>query len=255
MHEDDREVEAPQARPVNFKLGIFLQQHQYSICSISRTYIMPIGPQLPPGLAPKASTPSDDEDDFGPALPPALAAKRALGPQLPGAVAGPSRVFDSPSPPRILRPAAPVIPDDDSDDEIGPKLDDIQDVPQRTAADEFREREARLAAKAAEPGEAPKIQRDDWMLAPPPTGALASLDPTKRPTTFQKSTRPAVSAKEQSVWTDTPAQRAQRERDELMGVKTDKDDEDVERRRKRQRDEEIREGVERHTVSHWEEFG
>lgn len=224
---------------------------------------MPIGPQLPPHLAggPKrASTPSDDgQDDFGPALPPHLAEKRAnIGPQLPQA--GSSRVFDSPSPPRISRapapapgPAPPPVDEDDSDDDfVGPRLDDVGPVVEKSAADEFREREARLAARREEDAATPKVQqRDDWMLAPPPTGALASLDPTKRATSFQKTNRPGVSAKDQAAWTETPAQRAQREKDEMLGIKRRQDDEEdaTEKRRKRERDEAIRDQVERHTVS------
>lgn len=227
---------------------------------------MPIGPQLPPHLAASsskpASEPSDDgEDDFGPALPPELAAKRAnVGPQLPSA--GPSRLYQSPSPPRIVRapgpsvpgPAPPPVDDDSDDDYVGPRLDDIEPVKEKSAAEEFREREARLAARRSEEASKPSVQkRDDWMLAPPPTGALASLDPTKRPTTFQKSNRPGVTAKEQAVWTETPAERAQREKNEMLGIKRGHQDDDgddaVEKRRKREKEEAIRNQIKRHTVS------
>lgn len=96
------------------------------------------------------------------------------------------------------------------------------------------------------------MKRDEWMLVPPSAGILSSVDATKRPTTFQKNSRVAVSTEDQRAWTETPAERAQRLADEMAGVKRPagsvEDDRD-EKRRRRERDEEIRKGVEAHNVS------
>ena len=56
---------------------------------------------------------------------------------------------------------------------------------------------------------------------------------------------------ENSLWTETPAEKMQRLKDEAAGIKRKKpgnDDESVDRERKRIRDEEIRKEVEKHNV-------
>ncbi|TXT13590.1 hypothetical protein VHUM_00957 [Vanrija humicola] len=243
---------------------------------------MPIGPQLPPHLAGanRAATPSDDEDDgdFGPALPPELAAKRKLGPQRPPtsddedaigpsvgparppgpSLPGPSLPGPSRPPPGPARPPAPADSDSDSDDDyVGPRLDDIGPTPVRSAADEFRERERQRWEREKAKAEGPKVtQREEWMLVPPSSGSLSSLDPTKRPTSFNRTSKAAITPEDQTVWTETPAQKAQRLADEMAGIKRkkdvrpDADEEDaVERKRRRERDREIRRGVEQHNTS------
>lgn len=124
---------------------------------------MPIGPALPPHLAhlsgqssnkeeesgpaiPRSTTPEDD-DDYIPALPPHLAAARqartagpALGPSIPSSAAGSSRSPQR-SPPR---PQPPVGDDDSDDDVIGPVLSGGP-VVEKSAVEEFREREERWA--------------------------------------------------------------------------------------------------------------
>lgn len=171
---------------------------------------MPIGPQLPPHLAhlsqgqsasasqgggngtqktnPGPSTTSandsDDEDDaYGPALPAHIAAARNItrdkspSPTRKQA-SGPSLPFDSPSPPRIgsRRPPPPPV-DDDSDDEIGPSLALASSGPSKSAAEEFREREERIAkskANAGAEGDDGKPKREEWMLVPPTAGVLSN---------------------------------------------------------------------------------
>ncbi|KAL7421464.1 hypothetical protein Q5752_004351 [Cryptotrichosporon argae] len=241
---------------------------------------MPIGPQLPPHLAGLASapasasrspSPSDDDDDdgdFGPALPPHLAAARAAGPSGP---LGPGLGSRSPSPVRFSRgPAAarrsasPVRrapgparpPADDSDDEVIGPMPGAPEV-RRSAADEFREREARVAALRAGASAAPVVKRDEWMMLPPTGGSLASLDPAKRPTAFARSS--AAPAAVDVAWTETPAERAARLDDERRGVKraTSKradahagEDEDAgERKRRKERERQIRDGVDAHNKS------
>jgi hypothetical protein len=123
---------------------------------------------------------------------------------------------------------------------------------QQSAADAFREREARWAREREEGKNASsssKPQRAEWMLVPPSAGIAASLDPTKRATSFNKTSREGVSASEQKVWTETPAQKAQRLRDEVAGVKRGREGEDyAERKRRRERDEETRQNIEVHNV-------
>ena len=115
---------------------------------------MPIGPALPPHLqhlAGRKSPVSDeeDEDDFGPALPPHLAEARK-------AVAGPSRpsqVYSSPSPPRLPGTGARHATKDtaggsddeeDSDDDVIGPMPTTETVIEKSAVEEFKEREARM---------------------------------------------------------------------------------------------------------------
>ena len=82
-----------------------------------------------------------------------------------------------------------------------------------------------------------------------------ALDPTKlsKPRQFSRSTAPARKV-DNSLWTETPAERQQRLADEVLGKKrrienadATEGDED-EARKKRKRDAEIRREVEEHTV-------
>jgi hypothetical protein len=94
------------------------------------------------------------------------------------------------------------------------------------------------------------------MLVPPSSGILASVDPLrKRPTTFSRTTKEVDV--DHSVWTETPQEKAQRLADEVAGIKRKKPgkevrgDEEIDRERKRLRDEQIREGIDKHNVSVW----
>lgn len=137
---------------------------------------------------PSAAGPSGRAGAIGPARPPSSTSKDtnsgAYGPARPSDSIGHARpTFDSPSPPRLARPLGPSTggsgpAEDDSDDEIGPSLDMLSAPAQgstKSAAQEFREREERIArareGKAADDAEGPK--RQEWMLVPPDSGVLA----------------------------------------------------------------------------------
>jgi hypothetical protein len=141
---------------------------------------MPIGPSLPPHLAHLAnkhaggpSPASDDEDDdYTPALPPHLAASRGAGPSRPPPNDGPGG-YSSPSPPRIRKVLPLPVAEDSDDDDIGPRLESAP-APQRSAAEEFREREERRAKLIEEQSKPKVLQREEWMLVPPSSGVLSN---------------------------------------------------------------------------------
>lgn len=144
--------------------------------------IMPIGPSLPPHLAhlanrsttpeaeagpsacrPPATEVSDEEeDDYGPALPPHLAATR----------------HSAPSPKRSSQSISARHYDEESDDDvIGPRPDAVGGVAsggERSAVQEFMEREERWAKEREEAKKPKKMEREEWMLVPPKSGPLAS---------------------------------------------------------------------------------
>jgi hypothetical protein len=143
---------------------------------------MPIGPSLPPHLAhlsasstsaagpstrsttpplPKNSEPeSESDDDYGPALPPHLAAKRAAGPERPS--------------PRSAPPPQSYQEDEESDDDIGPKPPGEDVGPEKSAVEEFIEREKRRAERLEEESKPKALKREEWMLVPPEAGILSS---------------------------------------------------------------------------------
>ncbi|BEI82772.1 hypothetical protein CcaverHIS002_0306400 [Cutaneotrichosporon cavernicola] len=192
---------------------------------------------------------SSDDETYGPALPPGLVRKKTtVGPSPPGRVGA-----LPPRPPGPSLPPGPAVSppsDDDSDDEIGPQLSDVTSVPQRSAADTFRDREARIARAREEAANAPKKpQRDEWMTLGPPTG-LSHIDALKRPTQFQNKSREAAAVDQ--AWMETPVERAQRERDEAQGVKrkpTGEDERDRDTKRRRDKDDEMRRRVDEHNKS------
>jgi len=228
---------------------------------------MPIGPALPPHLAhlsasssteagpsTRSTTPpqdpasESDDDDYGPALPPHLAAART---------AGPSR----PTQPTSITPSVPITryqqeEDEESDDDIGPKPPGAEEAgPEKSGVEEFLEREKRRAERIEEESKPKALTRDEWMLVPPFHLLVANelVDPLrKRPTTFNRSSKEVVV--DNTMWTETPAQKQQRMADEAAGVKRQKDpvrgekDQSFESKGKRQRDEELKAQVERHSV-------
>ncbi|WVQ93392.1 hypothetical protein IAU59_000461 [Kwoniella sp. CBS 9459] len=248
---------------------------------------MGIGPALPPHLAhlagnggrspspegparpsagpavPAASSDEEDEedDDFGPALPPHLLAARktkAAGPSLPPA--GPS--YPAAGPSRPSPPAGPSFYDDndDSDDDvIGPMpVQASGDEEAGSAVREFLEREERMR-KAAEEKNKPKVpQREEWMLVPPTAGVLSNVDPLRKRATNFSRTNAEPSDTDHTLWTETPAEKAQRIADEVAGIKRKKDkagerimsyEEEQEERRKRKREAEIRDEVAKHNTT------
>ncbi|KZV77439.1 hypothetical protein PENSPDRAFT_645094 [Peniophora sp. CONT] len=214
-----------------------------------------VGPQLPRTTTPTAgpSLPSvsaqdedDDEDDYAPALPPDLAAVRP---------AAPAR--------RVLGPSlgpAPYV-DDDSDDDVGPApLPAGHVYKERDAVKEFQEREERRK-RAIEDAAKPKaLKRDEWMLAPPSSSDLLNnIDPTKmrKARQFSRSTAPPKKI-DNTLWTETPAERQQRLTDEVMGkrrrMENAEDDgggeNSAEARKRRKREAELSRQVEDYTKQH-----
>ncbi|TFK84870.1 hypothetical protein K466DRAFT_209697 [Polyporus arcularius HHB13444] len=208
----------------------------------------PIGPIIPPSVSvsqkpPPAEEEEDDEDDYAPALPPELAAARAstskkvLGPAFPPSVAG------------------PYYGDDDDDDDVGPRpLPAGYVIEEKDGVQEFLEREERRRKQLEEASKPKAPQREEWMLVPPSSSdLLASIDPTKltRPRKFAPTAKTARDA-DNSLWTETPAERQQRIADEVAGKRrraTDVEPEDTsaDARKRRKYEEEVRRGVEQHT--------
>ncbi|BEJ06114.1 hypothetical protein CcaverHIS641_0306360 [Cutaneotrichosporon cavernicola] len=233
------------------------------------------GPALPPGLVRKKTTgpspprsigssrsPSKSQTKIGPSIGPALPRSlslhhlpyRPIKTQSSWAITSwPCRGPSPKTPWSLPPPPGPAVSppsDDDSDDEIGPQLSDVTSVPQRSAADTFRDREARIARAREEAANAPKKpQRDEWMTLGPPTG-LSHIDALKRPTQFQNKSREAAAVDQ--AWMETPVERAQRERDEAQGVKrkpTGEDERDRDTKRRRDKDDEMRRRVDEHNKS------
>ncbi|GAA5863726.1 hypothetical protein JCM3774_001229 [Rhodotorula dairenensis] len=254
--------------------------------SASSAPVVEAGPAAPP-----RDDEDDDEDDFGPALPPDLQQDRersshtertstaVAGPQLPphlarstpATVAGPSRA------PPTLGPTLPPSQgtagrshtrhgtiddagdDDDSDGEVGPlpppvghQADDDDGVRL------FREREERERRKQEEEAVDKKPKREEWMLVPPKEmDLLSSMDTTKlksRGFATGKAAQRASGSGDSSgvnLWTETPAERQERLRDEMLGKKrkaenAPAEEESDEARRKRLRDQQLKDEVERH---------
>ncbi|KAI0367475.1 hypothetical protein BV20DRAFT_1000396 [Pilatotrama ljubarskyi] len=218
----------------------------------------PIGPEIPSTLAPSTSnstTPpppappaaeeeEDDEDDYAPALPPHLAATRAatakkvIGPAFPPSVAGPH------------------YEEEDEDDDVGPRpLPQGVVLEEKDGVQEFLEREERRRKQLEEASKPKALQREEWMLVPPSSSdLLGSIDPTKltKPRQFARTAQPSRDA-DNSLWTETPAERQQRIADEVAGKRrraADVDpteDTDPDARKRRRYEEEVRRGVEEHT--------
>ncbi|PWN22333.1 hypothetical protein BCV69DRAFT_311144 [Microstroma glucosiphilum] len=147
-----------------------------------------VGPTMPPGYLQASRASDEDDDEIGPALPP---------PPGDGAVAG---------------------------------HEDGMSYAERTFLErEQRQKQAEADAKAAQ--EAANNSRPDWMLAPPPSSSLSSLlQPNGGPLKargFSQNTRvqkgnSAVGASQggdegMALWTETPEQRVQRMKNEVMG--------------------------------------
>ncbi|KAG8874012.1 hypothetical protein FRB98_008679 [Tulasnella sp. 332] len=212
------------------------------------------------GKQPKVEEESSD-DDYGPALPPDLAltssssTRKVIGPSFPTGI-------------------SLVMGEDDSDDEIGP----APLPPGQGEADEgvrnFLEREERRQ-KAIEvcfefknqlhpvpdlmlkEDSKPKaLKRDEWMLKPPEASNIfSSLDTTKlKARQFSRKTEDKIT--DQTLWTETPAERQQRLADEVTGKRKRIEaaaggnaaaEESLEDRKRRRRDKEIQDQVEEYT--------
>ncbi|KAI0063235.1 hypothetical protein BV25DRAFT_1824826 [Artomyces pyxidatus] len=212
-----------------------------------------VGPQLPQLASdtPAAQAPryeeeeEEEEDDYAPALPPDLAAARSSAPRRQyGPARGPRREEEE---------------EDSDEDDVGPTpLPVGVQQAERDPVREFMDKEEQRR-KAIEEAAKPKaLQRQEWMLVPPSSSDLLStLDPTKlsKPRQFSRSTAPARST-DNSLWTETPAERQQRIADEVMGKKRRVENAEVDpdaeedARKRRKRDEELKREVEEHTRKH-----
>ncbi|KAJ9105577.1 hypothetical protein QFC19_003559 [Naganishia cerealis] len=242
-----------------------------------------IGPALPPHLQnrPKVDAESEptgerqhveeEEDSFGPALPPHLLARRK------NAVAGPS-MPPANSPPRASegRNVGPILPphlaaqrgyESDSDEDVGPSIHMASRGESKDdGVREFLEREARLqkeregfdVALALQEAAKPKeMKRDEWMLVPPENADFVNtIDPLKG-RGFSRMAIEPKKAQDMTLWTETPAERQQRLRDELNGKKrkaenagpTMSEEEIADMKRRRKRDAEIADSISQHNTT------
>ncbi|KAG8908095.1 hypothetical protein FRB99_000539 [Tulasnella sp. 403] len=219
-----------------------------------------IGPNVPShllkgkGKERTEDTEESSDDEYGPSLPPDLA------PRAPGRVVGPSFPTRPPE-------------GDDSDEDYGPTPMQGGQAPEEDAVKEFIEREERRRAaievdhalhhKALPPltplskeGKKPKeLKREEWMLAPPEASdLLGSLDPSKiRARQFSKNTEEKVT--DRTLWTETPAEKQKRLADEVSGKRKRAEvsagmvasrEESEEDRKRRKRDDEIRQKIDEH---------
>ncbi|KDQ51406.1 hypothetical protein JAAARDRAFT_62609 [Jaapia argillacea MUCL 33604] len=225
-----------------------------------------IGPQIPSELL-KKSGPSiptrsdqdeeDDDDDYMPSLPPDLLAARTTSSST-SQSKSPAQPSSSSSHKKVIGPSFPPPRyQDDSDDEIGPAPLPAGYRIEDDAVTEFIEREQRRKVLAEEAAKPKTLQREEWMLVPPSSASLlGSLDPTKMRQARQFSKSSATpKPKDNSLWTETPAERQQRLADEVSGKRRrveNAEDEEVgmgrdEEMRKRRREEEVRRGVDEYT--------
>ncbi|KAH9075686.1 hypothetical protein EDB83DRAFT_2504736 [Lactarius deliciosus] len=160
----------------------------------------------------------EDEDTYTPELPPELAAARASASAPPRRTLGPAR--------GPLRREEEEEESED-EDEVGP----LPPPPPHAGAGppnahedavaEFIQKEAQRRQAVEEAARPKTLQRPEWMLVPPSSSDLLStLDPTKlnKPRQFSRSTAPARVV-DNTLWTETPAERQQRVADEVMGKK------------------------------------
>ncbi|KAJ6501795.1 hypothetical protein DFH09DRAFT_1265297 [Mycena vulgaris] len=204
------------------------------------------GPQLPRPAA--AADEDDSEDDYAPALPPDMLASSSA-PKKP--VAGPTM---PPAYPPTYDPRAHY--DDSDDDDVGPRpLPAGVGFAERDAVKEFMAKEEKRRKEVEEAAKPKAPKRDEWMLVPPTSSVLGNLDPTKlKARQFARSAAPSRST-DNTLWTETPAERQQRLADEVSGKKRRAANsgpavspaEELEARKRRRIDEELRAGVEEHT--------
>ncbi|CCL98928.1 uncharacterized protein FIBRA_00935 [Fibroporia radiculosa] len=229
-----------------------------------------IEPQIPPQVTAHPMPPppdedeDEDEDDYAPALPPDMltsrdpapspsaqggsTSKRVLGPAFPPSMAGQHQSFD------------------EDDDDYGPSpLPAGLVVEEKDGVKEFLEREERRRKQIEEASKPQALKREEWMLVPPSSSDLleckSALECTFSSVVqtsnvydgFARSAAPARNS-DNSLWTETPAERQQRIADEVAGKRrrvTDADamspDEEREMRKRRKQEEEVRRGVEEHT--------
>lgn len=191
---------------------------------------MEIGPALPPHLAKKLNSSRDDEDEdekdeeeksdsdeeesYGPALPPgfqsisteAVSKPRIIGPMRPQ--------FDTTRPPPVTSNAQGRSDDDSDDDIIGPRPPSSADIEvglERTKMDIEARSQSKKDQMSGKKDAKPK--RDSWMTElPPDLSKNFGLGPRK----FRSR---AIELGDQSVWTDTPADKARKAKEGNKGSK------------------------------------
>ncbi|KAG5938384.1 hypothetical protein E4U59_003809 [Claviceps monticola] len=161
---------------------------------------------------------SDDNDAMGPSAPSAA----SIGPMCPPRTAQDTHeilISDSASDAEIAPPAPPPKPqsqhrepisssESDSEDDYGPSLSSST-TPRQTIGPTL-------------PSKEPAPQRDTWMLAPPPSTAYSERDPTRmRARKFASKPLSSSAGKPSpdhpSIWTETPQEKLQRQKDALLG--------------------------------------
>ncbi|KAF3905511.1 hypothetical protein AA313_de0200767 [Arthrobotrys entomopaga] len=154
-----------------------------------------------------ATTPAENDVDDKPEK-----RRRVIGPYMPAPVDQmPSRGPDEDDHQRDEE-------DESSDDDIGPSLPGAS----TSSVDEEVAAQRRLATHNRPREE--KLTRDEWMMVPPEQGDWASrADPTKiRNRKFQTgkgAKAPMAKGGDNSLWTETAADKAKRVADEVMGVR------------------------------------
>ncbi|KAF9440452.1 hypothetical protein P691DRAFT_740115 [Macrolepiota fuliginosa MF-IS2] len=216
-----------------------------------------VGPQIPIELlqqrheSAQQEEEEEEEDDYTPALPPELQRSRLS-----------TSKARSRSPSRPSFPAHPSYPhpnEDSDDDDVGPKPLPLglQPMHEKDAVTEFIEREERRRKNEQDAKEPKALKREEWMLVPPSASdLLGNLDTTKlKARQFARTSGP-VNKGDNSLWTETPAERQQRIADEVAGKKrraVDVANEEAldlgptDRKRSRREEENIRRGVDDYT--------
>lgn len=189
--------------PSEQHLNVSISHHRRLACAHLEPAMSSIGPQIPTHLlTASANDNSDDDDDYTPALPPDLAAARAkAGPSLPQSkdtsgspphvltasntnkqrIHGPSLrgVGQSVTPRRLPSLSRPDSDSDSSDDsEVGPQPlpSSTRPQPEKTAVQEFIEREERRRKNIEEASRPKKLEREEWMIVPPKSGDLLGCE-------------------------------------------------------------------------------
>jgi len=171
---------------------------------------------LGPAPPPKASNPDEldlddsSEDDYGPSVP------TAIKPSPPA-----NRILGPAPPPAPLSELPPNPPSDssDSEDDYGPSLPPAPGSAAESAlfASQQEEQERLTTSTATS-----KPQRAEWMLVPPSDSDWTGrVDPTKLKNRKFASGKGAKAPAEKSgisaIWTETPEQKRQRLKDEVLG--------------------------------------
>lgn len=210
---------------------------------------------------PKNDQSDESDDDFMPELPPEFkASDKPVGP------IGPSL------PPGFNRSYEDTKDDEESEEDDGvagpmplPSYL-VQNHDETEGVRALREREERQAEQDRIERDSKVLKREEWMLVPPKELDLpASIDPTKiKSRGFKQTSKPHSGTVERqggtgSLWTETPAERAQRLEDEAMGKRRraedvakgmgDDEDGNLDSLKRRKRDQEMRKQVEEHNKS------